>query len=133
MNKDRMIDWIGTHHVGISSKTMWCALMIPNAKEIKRNIRKGFYGYDVPYDVDDFSRCYDLYKFCELTLDDLRKIDREFPYWKPVIDEWHKLVSAYEAGESLRVCEILNSKYDEIMELKGMVKVSEGCWKRREQ
>lgn len=51
-----MMEWIGSHNVGISSKTMWCALMsVPCDRD------------DRPYDADDFSRCYDLYKFAELT------------------------------------------------------------------
>lgn len=127
-----MIEWIGTHQVGASSKTMWCALMIPNANEMGQDVRKGNYAYDVPYDVDDFSRCYDLYNFCELTQDDLRTIEQEFPFWKPLIDEWSNLVSAFEEGNFHRVKEIIDSKHDEILELRGYVKVIEGFWVRRE-
>ena len=58
MDSQKMIQWIATHHVGISSKTMWSALM---QVEIDPNVN-----YDVPYDVDDFSRCYDLYRFATI-------------------------------------------------------------------
>lgn len=27
MNKTKMLEWIGTRHVGVSSRTMWVALM----------------------------------------------------------------------------------------------------------
>ena len=58
-----MIEWIGCHRVGISSRTMWCAIMGVKCHEA-----------DTPRDADDFSRCYDLYKFSELTPADLQKV-----------------------------------------------------------
>lgn len=124
MNKDKMMEWIGTHRIGVSSKTMWVALMC-NSQSVERNSLN----YDVPYDAGDFSRCYDLYKFAELNLNDLRKIERVFPYWKPIIDEWHNLESAFLNGTG--VYDILNSKYDEVMYLKGYTKTSESTWERK--
>lgn len=123
MNKDKMIEWIGTHHVGISSKTMWVALMC-NQDVIDRNSSN----YNVPGDADDFSRCYDLYKFAELNLNDLRKIERVFPYWKPIIDEWYKLEAAFLEGTEFQ--NILDNKFDEVMKLKGYTKTSDYTWKR---
>ena len=122
MNKEKMIEWIGTHNVGVSSKTMWVALMCPQC--VDRESRD----YDVPYDADDFSRCYDLCKFAQLDLNDLRKIAHAFPYWKPIIDKWHDLVSAYLGKQG--VWEILNSKHDEVMKLKGFIKKGENCWEK---
>lgn len=43
MNKDKMIEWIGCHRVGISSRTMWCAIMGVKCSEA-----------DVLGDADDF-------------------------------------------------------------------------------
>lgn len=123
MNKDKMIEWIGTHRIGVSSKTMWVALMC-NPQSVERICLN----YDVPYDADDFSRCYDLYKFAELNLNDLRKIVSVFPYWKPIIDEWHHLEAAFLRGTG--VWDILNSKYDEVMYLKGYTKTSDSTWER---
>lgn len=118
-----MIEWISTHRVGVSSKTMWVALMC-NLQSVDRNSLN----YNVPHDADDFSRCYDLCKFAELTLNDLRKIESVFPYWKPIIDEWHNLEAAFLNGTD--VWEILNRKYDEVMELKGYTKTSDYTWER---
>jgi hypothetical protein len=126
MNKDKMIEWIGTHHVGISSKTMWVALMC-NQDVIDGNSLN----YNVPCDADDFSRCYDLYKFAELNLNDLRKIEYVFPYWKPIIDEWYNLESVFLNGKG--VGDMLDSKYDEVMYLKGYTKTSESTWERKKQ
>ena len=122
MNQKKMIEWIGTQRVGVSSKTMWVALMCP------QNVDREGRDYDVPHDADDFSRCYDLYRFAQLDLNDLRKIESVFPYWKPIIDKWHDLVSAYLGKQG--VLEILNSKHDEVMKLKGFIKKGENCWEK---
>ena len=78
-------EWIVNGSVGISSKTMWGVLM---GVKVERG--------DKPYDPDDFSRCYGLYKSCELKQFDLNKIARILPYWKPYIDNWQKLSLMYE-------------------------------------
>lgn len=115
MNKDKMIEWIGTHDVGVSSKTMWVALMCPQCVDNKNS-----WEYNVPGDADDFSRCYDLYRFAELNLNDLRKIEIVFPYWKPIIDEWYNLESAFLSCKGID--DMLDSKYDEVMHLKEYTK-----------
>ncbi|WP_028898468.1 hypothetical protein [Prevotella sp. HUN102] len=125
MDSQKMIQWIATHHVGISSKTMWSALM---QVEIDPNV-----SYDIPYDVDDFSRCYDLYRFAKLDLNDLRKIEKVFPYWKPIIDVWSNLATAYIGLCYKRVNEILDSTRDEVMRLKGYKKVSQNSWVKEVQ
>jgi hypothetical protein len=125
MDSQKMIQWIATHHVGISSKTMWSALM---QVEIDPNV-----SYDIPYDVDDFSRCYDLYRFAKLDLNDLRKIEKVFPYWKPIIDVWSNLATAYIGLCYKRVNEILDNTRDEVMRLKGYKKVSQNSWVKEAQ
>lgn len=117
MNKAKMTEWIGSHNCGISSKTMWCALM-----DVKCDRA------DVPYDADDFSRCYDLYKFAELTQEDLQKIADTYPYWQPIINEWDDLCLMYENKCWRTMSEAFNSMHDEIMRLKGFRKVREGYW-----
>ena len=111
MNKDKMIEWIGCHNVGISSRTMWCAIMGVKC-----------YKADVPYDADDFSRCYDLYKFSELTSADLQKVAIIYPDWRPIIDQWDELCEMYVAKNYRGVNERLKAMFDEIMELKGYTK-----------
>lgn len=99
-----MIRWIGTHPVGMSSRTMWCALM---GVSIKNHESADF---NVPHDASDFSRCYDLVTFCEITKDELQKVVEAFPYYKPIIEEWDNLVSAYTKGDYKRLHEILNKR-----------------------
>lgn len=126
MNYNKMLQWIGTHHVGISSRTMWCALM-----GIAKDGTESYDRFDVPGDADDFSRCYDLVTFGEVTRDELQKVVKAFPYYKPIIDEWNKLVSAYVQADYKRVYSIIHERYDEIMELKGYTKKGKGYWVER--
>ena len=127
MDKKKMIEWIGTQNVGVSSKTMWVALMCPQC--VNGN---DCWNYDVPHDADDFSRCYHLSKFARLSLGDLRKVAKVFPYWKPIIDEWDNLVSAYADMCFDSVFSILQEKHDEIMNLKGFTKTSDSTWDREQ-
>lgn len=120
-----MIEWIGTQAVGVSSKTMWVALMCP--QRINGN---NSWDYDVPHDAGDFGRCYHLSKFAGLTLNDLRTVAKVFPYWTPIIDEWDNLISAYKSMCYDRVFNILQEKYDEVMKLKGFTNTSEYTWIR---
>lgn len=125
MNYNKMLEWIGTHHVGISSRTMWCALM-----GVANSETPTYFGFDVPRDTDDFSRCYDLVTFCEVTNDELQKVVEAFPYYQPVIEEWDNLVAAYlnKSGRGRSVCQIIGSRRDEIMKLKGYEKQGDGYW-----
>lgn len=88
MNKDKMVEWIATHHTGLSSIAMWSALM-------GRQPAKIWFG--IPHDADDFSRCYDLVKFCEIsTDDDFPKIIQVLPWYAPILDKWEELSEMFE-------------------------------------
>lgn len=127
MNIHKAIEWIGTHRVGTSSRTMWCALMGIKPDDVYSG------NFDVPHDADDFSRCFDLVEFTEVTNEDLLKIPEVFPYWKPIIEIWGELVNAYITTHSGHVYDLLNSKRDEVMHLKGFEKIREGYWIKRKR
>ena len=78
MNIRKMIEWIGTHDVGISSRTMWCGLM---------GVGPGSNGrFDIPYDADAFSRCHDLVIFAEISpVAALPPICEIFLLYKPIV------------------------------------------------
>ena len=88
--------------------------------------------FDVPHDADDFSRCFDLVEFAEVTNEDLLKIPKVFPYWKPIINIWGELVNAY-ITHSGRVYDLLSGKHNEVMNLKGFEKIDEGYWVKRKR
>lgn len=114
MNKERMAEWIVTHHVGISSRTMWTALMcVKPTKEM--------FIYDIPYDADDFSRCYDLVKFCEVShSEDFPKILQVFPWYAPIIRNWGKLSEMYENNNFRGVNDLLRSLRKECKLMRNM-------------
>lgn len=123
MNKTKMLEWIGTRDVGVSSRTMWVALM-----GVARGVNDYNGGFDVPHDSDDFSRCYDLVKYGEVTKEELQKVVEAFPYYKPIIDRWDDLVEAYLSPGSKGVFQILESTRDEVMELMGYIKMGGGYY-----
>lgn len=123
MNKTKMLEWIGTRHVGVSSRTMWVALM-----GVAHGVNDYNGGFDVPYDWDDFSRCYDLVQYGEVTKDELQKVVEAFPFYKPIIDRWDELVEAFLSPGGKGVYKILDGVHDEVMRLKGYVNMGGGCY-----
>lgn len=126
MNKTKMLEWIGTRHVGVSSRTMWVALM-----GVARGVNDYNGGFDVPHDLDDFSRCYDLVTYGEVTKEELQKVVEAFPFYKPIIDRWDELVEAYLSPGGKGVYRILDSVYSEVMGLKGYVNLGGGLYSKQ--
>lgn len=81
--------WIVNGRVGVSSKTIWSVLQGVDAND-----------GDKPYDPSDFSRCWKLVTRCGVTREDLEKVSKTLPYWKPYIDNWEKLTEMYELNRS---------------------------------
>ena len=101
MNKDKMVEWIATHHTGLSSIAMWSALMVRKRARI---------WFGIPYDADDFSRCYDLVNFCEISTDeDFPKIIQVLPWYAPILHKWSDIAKMYEKGDYESVSDILYS------------------------
>lgn len=113
-----MTEWIATHHVGTSSKTMWAGLMGVNADPTEV-----FLSFDIPYDSDDFSRCYDLVKFCEVTHEDFKKILQRFPWYAPIIRNWDQLAAMYEAKDHEGVYSLLKELREETRIMRRMYKL----------
>lgn len=81
-----MIEWIATCNTGVSSKTMWCALM-----GVKRKIN-----LSTPRDNGDFRRCYDMVEYGHVTLDDLQIVKKQYPWFVPFVDNWGELSILFE-------------------------------------
>lgn len=89
-------EWIIFGEVGASSKTIWGVVTGALNRESSKRYRPC-----IPYDRDDFGRCYKLYVECNLKEADLQKVKEVFPVWTPFIDNWSKLASMYETGENM--------------------------------
>lgn len=81
------IGWLLSNDTGTSSKTI-CAVM--TGSDIPRP--------DVPYDLDDFGRCYRLLKLFPEWVERMPEVGRKFPEWGPMVAEWEKLMGMYAAG-----------------------------------
>jgi len=115
-------EWIIFGEVGMSSKTMWAIVSdILNAENIK-NFR-----VEIPYDKGDFSRCYKLWKECELLDSDLMKIKETCPIWKPFIDNWYELVRLYETNE--KMYEYMSELVEQGRLNAGWIRTSPNSWK----
>lgn len=86
MNRQRMIEWIAIYDTGISSETMWSALM-----EVKRKAN-----LNIPRDNSDFRRCYDMVEYGQVTLDELQVVKKQYPWFSPIVDNWKELSLLFE-------------------------------------
>lgn len=120
MNRQRAMEWIANGEVGISSKTMWSALMgVPYDQA------------DFPYDADDFRRCWLFAQTAELLPVDFEVICQVYPWWRNIYEIWHEMDVALANKDGHRIYELINEpkRYARLMyQVHGMVKVGEGSW-----
>jgi hypothetical protein len=90
-----------------------------------KNIKE--FRVEIPYDKDDFSRCYTFWKECKLADTDLQKIKETCPMWKPFIDNWYELVSRYENNE--KMYEYMSELVEQGRLNAGWIKVDANTWK----
>jgi len=83
--KEKVIEWLFNGEVGISSKTISASIL-----GVKYN------DADIPYDRDDFSRCYKLIKFADIPMSELEILAKNYPAWNPIVKKWDELVYLYE-------------------------------------
>lgn len=114
-------EWIILGETGVSSKTMWAAI----TGTIKGG-DKGCGNLNVPYDRDDFSRCYEFWKGCNISKEQLDTVSKVLHWWKPFIDNWDKLVAMYENGDMMY--DFISSLEEESKRLAGWVQIDESCW-----
>lgn len=114
-------EWIAFGEVGMSSKTMWAVVTKTLTPE---NIKR--FRVEIPYDKDDFSRCYKLWEDCNLSDEDLNRIKVMCPIWKPFIDNWHELVRLYENNEPMY--EYISTLVDNGRLNAGWIRTSPNSW-----
>ena len=119
MKEMTMDEWIVSNDTGISSKSIWAALRVPNIKD--DNFR-----FDVPSDNSDFGRCYRLVKNCGITKDSLHKVSQVFKWYKPVIDSWDTLSELYEAEKKQELYDLLKKLGNEVRDIRNQKSVSLG-------
>ena len=94
----KMMDWITSNSVGLSSQTLWAVIMgleMPTPS--------------VPLDVYDFARCYNLLKLCddETRRKTIHDAAEQYGVWKPFEHNWKKLIELYEDGNAKELNRLL--------------------------
>ncbi len=103
-------EWVVFGEIGVSSKTIWGvvtgAITHENAILHDRYLVTCY-----PSDTGDFRRCYLLYKHCNLTMEDMRKVADVFSCWTPFVDNWELLCKLFEEGA-------YESLYNKLLEIR---------------
>jgi hypothetical protein len=99
------LKWFRHWNTGVSSLTIWSAM---TGCPVQR--------YDIPYDPDDFSRCYTLLQLVPRWRSRLHLVSRLCPKWKPFVAAWDELTTLYEEESPKRTCPKL---YARMRELRG--------------
>jgi hypothetical protein len=87
-NEGDPVQWLLNGDTGTSSMTIWSVMM-------KKSCRGG---PDVPYDPDDFGRCYRLLKVMPSWRARLPEVSQKYSRWKGLVDNWDELTALYEEG-----------------------------------
>jgi hypothetical protein len=121
------LNWILGSDTGISSKTIF-SVMTGSALERA----------DVPYDGDDFGRCYRLLVLFPEWRSRLQEVSDQYKEWGPLVREWDKLTEEYiEAKNSppphfrtwKTLYEHMSQLIDEGRLVAGWTKTGPGCWR----
>lgn len=81
----KAMQWIVGHDTGTSSKTIWAVMMMAQPEDA-----------DVPYDPDDFGRCYRLLKLIPEWRTRLDLVAMTYPAWMALVREWDRLTEMFE-------------------------------------
>ncbi len=94
----KMFQWISGYETGASSITIWAAIM--DLEHPTPNI---------PYDVYDFQRCYNLLNLCDETTQKitLKKLAYQYDKWKSFVQNWDKLSELYKKGNMMEFNKLL--------------------------
>ena len=80
-------EWAIGRDTGTSSMTIYSAI---TGRKVDR--------LDIPYDPDDFGRCYRLLKLFPSWRAELPKVADVCPKWKPYVEAWDELTAMFEAA-----------------------------------
>jgi hypothetical protein len=79
--------WANGRHTGDSSKTI---LLATTRFQFGERFEP-----DIPYDYEDFWRCYRLMQMVPATAD-IQKVAEVYAFWKPMADAWPELTKLFE-------------------------------------
>lgn len=122
MNNANAIEWITRGEVGVSSKTLWAVFMgTPLARGE---------GWAIPYDPDDFQRCYKLLQWVPEWRSRIREIGNFYPQWEPFAEAWDELSAMWEKCDDFQnraACRVMYERMKEL-ELEGLRRAEKAGW-----
>lgn len=127
-NERKACAWIVGSDTGTSSKTIWAVMM----GVVTTPATCGEHNdYDVPLDVDDFSRCHQLFELIPSWRERIGLIGEMLPKWRPFVANWSALSELYLQDKYRELYKRLSSLYDEGMACDGwiMTKSGKGFWR----
>jgi hypothetical protein len=96
--------WICGCDTGTSSKTIFSVMTgSPTGRA------------DIPYDPDDFGRCYRLLKLIPEWRQRLGEVSEKYSKWIPLVEHWDELTDLYESGLSKDDCHKLYTRMQELL------------------
>ena len=114
-----LIDWLLSSDTGISSKTIFAVMT-----GAKNN------NTDVPYDNDDFGRCYRLLQLFPEWKARLPEVAEAYPMWGPMVAAWDELSDLYKKNRcSEKLYDRMKVLIDEGRLAAGWTRTGPGRWK----
>ncbi len=94
----RMMSWVIGNDTGLSSQTLWAAIM---------GIE--MHSPSIPRDPDDFGRCYRLLCYCDLETKEkaLKDVGERHEIWEPFVKEWKTMTELFEARKGTELHALL--------------------------
>lgn len=119
----RAARWIVSDDTGISSNTIWAVMM----GAVKNDAP--WHQFDLPYDSDDFGRCYRLLNLIPEWRARLGEVSARFPIWGPMVAAWDELTALYEADRKHEASDRIHLLVEEGRIAAGWVKTGPGSWR----
>lgn len=92
--------WICGCDTGTSSKTIFAVMRGTTPDHA-----------DIPYDPDDFGRCYRLLKLVPAWRPRLGEVAAKYPKWSGLVEHWDELTSLFEAKEWKAMYDLMQRLY----------------------
>ena len=88
--------------------------------------------YDIPYDPDDFGRCFRLLEHFPEWKKRLPEVAAIFPKWEPMVAKWEQMSRLYveekDSGHCSQLYALMRRLVDEGRRCDGWTEVSPGHW-----
>ena len=111
-SEDPELQWLRGTETGSSSRTIFSVLCRP---DLRHAAVAGDFRPDIPYDPDDFGRCYRLVKLFKWQ-DRLPEVAKVHSRWAPYVGRWDELASLFQEANKKQPAADQKTKYQALYE-----------------